>query len=93
MLYNPFDIQMFGDNDTITSSREGKLLVKFYDGDTRTITIDNPKTNLTATQIKSFVSTNLVATQPLIGDKTGASLVGAESFKIIDKSDRKLDLT
>lgn len=88
-----FEIQRFGDNDVVTSTREGKLLVKFYDGDTRTITIDNPKNNLTAATINAFVSNNLVATQPLIGDKTGASLTGAESFKIIEKTDRKLDLT
>lgn len=88
-----FNIQAFGNNDTLTSSREGKLLVKFYDGDTRTVIIDNPKTNLTATTINTFVSSNLVATQPLVGDKTGASIVGAESFKIVEKTDRKLDLS
>ncbi len=87
-----FDIQRFGDNDILTSTREGKLLAKFYDGDDRTITIDNPKNNLTATQIKAFVA-SMVETQPIVGDKTGASLVGAEYFKIIEKTDRKLDLS
>ena len=92
MLYNPFDIQMFGDNDTVTSSREGNLIVKFYDGDTRTVKLDNPKTNLTAANVKSFVQF-MITNQPIIGDKTGASLTGAESFKIVEKTDRKLDLT
>lgn len=88
-----FEIQRFGDNDTVTSSREGKLLVEFYDGDTRTITIDNPKPNLNATTIKNFVNNTLIATQPVVGDKTGAPITGASSFKIVEKTDRKLDLT
>ena len=89
-----FDIQTFGDNDTVTSSREGKLIVKFYDGDTRTLTIPDPKDNITATTMNNFVTNVLVASQPLVGDKTGASIVGAVSpFKIIETTDRKLDLT
>lgn len=88
-----FDIQRFGDNDIVTSSREGNLLVKFYDGDTRTLKIDNPKSDLNATVLNNFVTNILVATQPVVGDKTGASIVGAEYFKIIEKTDRKLDLT
>lgn len=87
-----FEIQLFGDNDTVTSSREGKLLVKFYDGDTRTVTIPNPKTTLNATNVNSFV-TFMTTNQPIIGDKTGASIVGAESCKIVEKTDRKLDLS
>lgn len=87
-----FDIQLFGNNDTVTSSREGKLVVSFYDSDDRTITIDNPRTDLTATDINNLV-TLMSATQPIIGDKTGASVVGAESFKIYEKEVRILDLT
>lgn len=87
-----FNIQMFGDNDTVTSSREGKLLVKFYDGDTRTLTLDNPKSNLTATNVNNLV-TFMTTNQPIIGDKAGASVTGAESFKIIEKTDVKLDLS
>lgn len=85
-----FDIQRFA--DTITSSREGKLVVEFYDSDNRTLTIDNPKTNLTAAQINTFVE-QLKTDQPLIGDKTGASIVGASSFKTIEKTETKLDLS
>ena len=87
-----FDIQRFGNNDIVTSTREGKLVVKFYDGDDRTLTIDNPKTNLTATQVNAFVA-SIVADKPILGDKAGADPVGANSFKIIEKTDRKLDLT
>ena len=85
-----FNIQRFA--DTITSSREGKLEVKFYDGDTRTITIDNPRNDLTAGQIKSVVA-QMKNDQPIIGDKTGASLVGANKFEIYEKTETKLDLS
>ena len=85
-----FDIQRFA--DTITSSREGKLVVEFYDSDNRTLTIDNPKTNLTAARINTFVE-QLKTDQPLISDKTGASIVGASSFKIVEKTETKLDLS
>ena len=86
-----FDIQRFA--DTVTSSTEGKLVVKFYDGDTRTITSEDPKTNLTAAQVNAFVEF-LKTNQPIIGDKTGESIVGSEgAFVIIEKTDRKLDLT
>lgn len=36
-----FDIQRFA--DTITSSSVGNLLLKFYDGDTHTLPIDDPR--------------------------------------------------
>ena len=85
-----FDIQLFA--DTVTSSREGKLEVKFYDGDTRTITVDNPKSNLTAAQINAVVA-QMKTDQPIIGDKTGASLVGANKFEIYEKTETKLDLS
>ena len=85
-----FDIQRFA--DTVTSSREGKLVVKFYDGDDRTITIYDPRDNLSAAELNDFVG-NMIENQPIIGDKAGASLAGsANSFKIIEKTERKLDL-
>ena len=85
-----FNIQRFA--DTITSSREGKLEVKFYDGDTRTIQVDNPKSNLTAAQINAVVA-QMKIDQPIIGDKTGASIVGANKFEIYEKTELKLDLS
>ena len=85
-----FEIQLFA--DTVSSSREGKLVISFYDSDDRTVTIDNPKSNLTAAQINSFVE-QMKTDQPVIGDKTGASVVGATSFKIIEKTETKLDLS
>ena len=87
-----FDIQRFGTNDTITSSSEGKLVVNFYDSDDRTITIDNPRSDLTATDINAVVDA-LKVSQAIIGDKTGASVVGASSFKMVEKTVTHLDIS
>ncbi len=85
-----FDIQKFA--DTITSSNQLKVVMEFYDADNRTITLDNPQSTLTAATINDVVNwakTN----QPIIGDKAGASVVGASSAKIVEKTVAKLDLT
>lgn len=87
-----FEIQRFGDNDTIVSSNEGILLVNFYDSDDRTIKVDNPKSNLTASEINAVVDW-MKQNQPIIGDKTGASVVGAKSFDIVEKTTIHLDIT
>ena len=84
-----FEIQRFA--DTIISSSTGNLVVEFYDGDNRTLPIDDPRDDLTATEINAFVN-NMKTTQPLIGDKTGASITGASKFTIIDKTTVKFDL-
>ena len=87
-----FEIQRFSTNDTITSSREGNFVVSFYDGDNRTLKIDNPRADLTATEINAVVEA-MKTNQPLIGDKAGASIVGAEKFEILEKTEVKLDLS
>lgn len=87
-----FDIQRFGTNDTITSSREGNLVIEFYDSDNRTIKIDNPRNDLTAADVNAVVEA-IKASQPIIGDKAGASVVGASSFEILEKTETKLDLS
>jgi len=87
-----FNLQRFGSNDTITSSREGKLVVEFYDSDNRTVTFDNPRSDLTAADVNAVVN-YMKTNQPVIGDKTGASIVGASSYKTVEKTSTKLDLS
>lgn len=87
-----FNLQRFGSNDTITSSREGKLVVEFYDSDNRTVTFDNPRPDLTAADVNAVVN-YMKTNQPVIGDKTGASIVGASSYKTVEKTNTKLDLS
>lgn len=88
-----FDIQRFGENDTVTSSSELNLVMEFYDSDNRTIKLDNPKATLTAAEVNSVVSW-FKTNQPLVGDKTNsASIVGASHCEIVDKTTVNLDLT
>lgn len=87
-----FSIQLFGDNDIVTSSRELKLDYLFTDGDNRTTSLPNPKTNLNATQINS-VSQTLADTQAFVGDKTGAPFSKIQSAYILETTRRKLDLS
>jgi len=77
--------------DTIKSSNELKMEFGFYDGDTRTVTLENPKPSLTANDIKA-VATLAKNTQPIIGDKGGARVVGINSAKVFEKTDYNLDL-
>ena len=78
--------------DTIKSSSELKLVYGFYDSDDRTMTLQNPKSNLTAAQIKA-VGTLAATTNPIIGDKAGAACVGIKSAKTLQKTVTYLDLT
>lgn len=77
--------------DTTKSTRELKIEFGFYDGDTRTQTLENPRNDLTATDINDLAQL-AVSTQPIIGDKGGARVVGINSAKIVEKSVVTLDL-
>ena len=58
-------------NDTtIKNSSQIVLTAEFADEDTRTITQDNPKSDITAADIASITS---AAANVLIGDKQGAA--------------------
>lgn len=73
--------------DTIKTTKQLKLQAGFADGDDRTITLDNPITGLTGTQVKA------VDGSALIGDKTGAAFSGWLSAKIVETQTTYLDLT
>ena len=77
--------------DTVKSASELNLDFGFYDGDTRQVKLQNPKSNLTVAAIKT--AANVVVTNAaLIGDKAGAAVVGLNSAKAITKTVTKLDL-
>lgn len=78
--------------DTIKSSNELKLEGGFYDGDTRTITVDNPAGGLSAADIHDFEDT-IKTKNLLIGDKTGAAFVGFKTAKVVEKTKINVDLT
>ena len=77
--------------DTIKSANELKLEGYFADGDTRTITLSNPKANLTAADIKT-VETTTKTTQPIIGDKGGAEFVRFKRARVIEQQKVYLEL-
>ncbi len=78
--------------DTIKSSNELKMEFGFYDNDTRTVTLENPKSTLAKADILS-VAALAASTQPIIGDKGGAAVVGINSAKIYEKTVTQLDLS
>ena len=55
---------------TVSTLNQLKLVAAFADEDDRTITLDDPKQNLTEQQIRALESS---AAQVLIGDKYGAT--------------------
>lgn len=71
--------------DTIISSSELKLLCLFDDDDTRTITLENPRGGISATDIHD-IETDMITTQPIIGDKTGASFTKFKRAYTVDKT-------
>lgn len=77
--------------DTVKSSFELKLVCKFDDGDTRTITYENPKGNLTAQDIIT-IEQDMITNQPLIGDKTGARFAGFSDAYTVEQNKWILDI-
>ena len=76
--------------DTVSTSRELKLVAGFVDGDERTISYPNPKSSITSAQIEAL---NASASSVLIGDKYGAPFNMFLDAEIVAKTTTKLDLT
>ena len=66
--------------DSTKVTKQLKLLAGFADEDDRTITIDNPKLDLTWTDIEEFAAVSNV----LIGDKYGAAFTRYKEAKYVD---------
>lgn len=64
----------------------------FVDGDTRTITLTNPKSNITESQIESLEAF-MQANNIIIGDKAGATFGKITKATIREKTSTTLDLT
>ena len=77
--------------DTVKSSYILKIKLGFADGDTRTINLDNPRNDLTASEIyevSQFIKTNNL----LLGDKYGADSAGILTADKIASTKTTLDL-
>lgn len=66
--------------DKITTTKKLNLVSEFVDNDDRTISLDNPKNDLTAAQIKA-VEAQIKAKNLFIGDKAGADFLRFKSAK------------
>ena len=69
-----------------------QLTAEFYDSDDRTFNLPNPKSTVTAAQIKS-VGTYFKTNNVLIGDKEGAAFERFKSAKLIKNTHYIFDLS
>lgn len=89
-----FDIQMFGENDTVTSSDSVEIKFAFDDGDDRTAKLKNANTNTFTANNVATLSAWVEENQPLVGDKSGtSSTTGIVDAYRVEQTVRKLDLT
>lgn len=77
--------------DTITSSDELKIENLFVDGDTRTITLKNPKATIAASEIASL-NAIMQNSQILVGDKWGGTFGRITSVNRVTTERKKLDI-
>ena len=84
--------------DVVVTKSVLQNVVGFVDGDTRTITIDNPAASIASGDATAkaavqawfdYAKTNNI----LIGDKAGAALEELQSSKVIDSTSTMLDLS
>ena len=68
-----------------------KIKLGFADGDTRTINLDNPRNDLTASEIYE-VSQFIKENNLLLGDKYGADSAGILTADIVQSAKTTLDL-
>ncbi len=76
--------------DIVKTTKQLNLVAGFEDGDDRTITVDNPKDDITAAKLNGTLKNN--ATMTLIGDKAGAKFTGWNSALIVETTVTTLDL-
>ena len=75
--------------DKIVTTNELRILVGFVDEDDRTISISNPRSNLTETEVKAVEST---AAPVLIGDKYQAAFSRFKSARYVEVTRKTFDL-
>ena len=92
-----FDIQLFGDNDTVTSSNSLTLEYDIADDKTQKMTLSNGRTNLTAASIQNAMQADLE--NKIFVNKNDTNIVLSSDTATIgtayrtDRTTRELDLT
>ena len=77
--------------DTISSASVLNNILAFDDGETRTVNIDNPKTNLTKAEVEDWFN-HAKNNNLLLSEKGGASLAGIKTSQALDRTQTVLDL-
>ena len=77
--------------DTVKNTYILKIKLGFADGYTRTINLDNPRNDLTASEIYE-VSQFIKENNLLLGDKYGADSAGILTADIVESTKTILDL-
>ena len=75
--------------DVVTTFNQLKILAGFVDEDDRTLTINDPRANLTEEDVKAIEP---LAAPVLIGDKFGATFSRFKSASVVTGTKTKLDL-
>ena len=78
--------------DKITSTNNLVIGMEFVDGDDRLLKLDNPRTNVTATEINA-VATMAKTGNLILGDKAKADFLGFKSAKVVQNVHTKFDLS
>ncbi len=78
--------------DVLTTTSSLKIETYFVDGDTRTITLKNPKSNIATEQITNL-QTMLQTKQVLIGDRSGAAFGKISTVTRVDETKAHLDIS
>lgn len=76
----------------VTNTRELKGVLKFADDDTRTVTVPNPKANISASDAASVRSAFESFGAISIGDKTGAAFESVTTAYVDESTITTLDL-
>lgn len=79
-------------SDKITAFNQFKLDLYFVDGDTRTITLNNPKSTLSSSEI-SELNSFMQANNVVIGDRTGATFGKITKGRRVTGTKTSLDIS
>lgn len=78
--------------DIQTNTQSLKIEGLFVDGDTRTITLKNPKSSITTSEIKSL-ETFMQANNVIIGDRYAGTFGRIESVTRVTEQRTEIDLS
>lgn len=78
--------------DVIKTRGTLQMVAEFTDGDDRTLSLDNPRADISATEINTL-SKLIKDNQLILGDKTGADFTRIKTAQKVNQTTRYLDLT